>query len=409
MNHTHKKIIWIMLDSVGVGALPDAIQYGDDGANTCRTIARTMPELSLPILNGMGLHHLVPEFAEREKATLQKNCYYAKMAEQSKGKDTITGHWEFAGILTEESFPTFPNGFPETLVKQLEQETGVGFLGNEVASGTEIIARLGAEHMRTGKPILYTSADSVLQIAAHEEIIPVSELYRICEIARERTRTGPYKVGRVIARPFIGKEGAFVRTANRHDYALEIPKNNLLQQLSDANVSVYAVGKIADIYAGTTFYKVEHSSNNTDGMKKTMECYRALCAEQKPGIVYTNLVDFDMQYGHRRDIQGYGNALQLFDAQLARLLDCMDDDTILILTADHGCDPGFFGTDHTREYVPLFLYGDMIRTNICNRVVTYQSFADLGATIAEYFAVPDIGAGTSFAKEVFAEKVFLHI
>lgn len=394
-----------MLDSVGIGALPDAQQYGDFGANTCRTIAQNLPSLSLPILNGMGLSYLVPEFSGREEIQSQQPSYIARMAEQSKGKDTITGHWEFAGVVTGEPFPTFPNGFPKALVQQLEERTGVGFLGNEVASGTEIIARLGAEHMRTGKPILYTSADSVLQIAAHEEIISVETLYHICEIARTITRTGPYKIGRVIARPFIGECGTFVRTANRHDYALEIPKNNLLQSLLDANVAVYAVGKIGDIYAGTTFTKAEHTSSNTDGMQKTIQQYQALCEIQQAGMVYTNLVDFDMKYGHRRDIQGYGNALKEFDTQLYALLQCMDEDTVLIMTADHGCDPGFLGTDHTREYVPLFLYGRTIRANHDKKVHTYQTFADLGATIADYFAVPYNGSGNSFAKDVFSESL----
>lgn len=398
----NKKIVWIMMDSVGIGAMSDAEQYGDAGANTLERIANELPDLQLPILNAMGLHILSPLWKERDQTTLHQPSYCARMAEVSKGKDTITGHWEFVGVLTEEPFPTFPNGFPQELVSQLESAVGVSFIGNEVASGTEIIERLGTEHMHTGKPILYTSADSVLQIAAHEEVISVPELYRICEIARDLTRSGPYKVGRVIARPFIGTAGHFIRTANRHDYALNIPKDNLLQNLIDNEISIYAVGKIKDIYAGTPFSKAESTSGNEDGMKKTEQFYHELCKTDKSGLVYVNLVDFDMKYGHRRDIKGYGAALEQFDAWLKDFLLQIDNDTILILTADHGCDPGYVGTDHTREYVPLFIYGNNVLPNH-NQLTTYPSFADLGATIAAYFHVAYSGEGVSFANAVFVD------
>lgn len=396
-----KKLIWVILDSVGIGALPDAENYGDAGANTLESIAETMPDLQLPVMNAMGLGDLVPQFTNRKKAVLPMVSYRARMAEASKGKDTITGHWEFTGILTEEPFPTFPNGFPSDFVAKLEQAAGVSFLGNEVASGTEIIARLGAEHIRTGKPILYTSADSVLQIAAHEEIISVPELYHICEIARELTRTGPCKVGRVIARPFIGTEGNFTRTANRHDYALNVPKDNLLQNLLNDHVPVYAVGKIRDIYAGTTFTKAEPTKSNDDGMEKTAIFYRELCEQYGYGLVYVNLVDFDMKYGHRRDARGYGEALAQFDHQLQSLIEQIDEETVIILTADHGCDPGFTGTDHTREYVPLLIYGKQVMANQTEPITTYPSFADLGATIADYFGVSYSGEGKTFASNVF--------
>ena len=401
MMQTNKKMIWIMLDSVGIGALPDAKEYGDAGANTLAHIAEALPELNLTTMNGMGLHHLVPAFETREKANLCKPWYWARVAEASKGKDTITGHWEFAGVLTEEPFPTFPNGFPQELITQLEQAAGVSFLGNEVASGTEIIERLGTEHILTGKPILYTSADSVLQIAAHEAVISVEELYRICEVAREVTNSGPYKVGRVIARPFIGTKGNFVRTANRHDYALNIPKNNLLEDLLRQSIPVYAVGKIRDIYAGTAFTKAEAAKSNEDGMTKTIELYQELCQTHGGGLIYTNLVDFDMKYGHRRDAEGYGLALKQFDTWLRELFNMIDDDTVVVLTADHGCDPAFTGTDHTREYVPLFVYGANVLYNRTNSVTTYPSFADLGATIADYFGIAYTGAGNSFAQDVF--------
>ena len=400
----HKKMVWIILDSAGIGALPDAADYGDAGANTLQHIAESVPELQLPVMNAMGLSHLVPQFAARQKAVLDKPVHWARMAEASKGKDTITGHWEFTGILTEEPFPTFPDGFPDELMLQLENATGKSFLGNEVASGTEIIARLGAEHMRTGKPILYTSADSVLQIAAHEDIIPVPELYRICEIARELTRTGPYKVGRVIARPFIGTEGNFTRTANRHDYALNVPEQNLLQDLLNKAIPVFAVGKIRDIYAGTVFTKAEATKSNDDGMAKTLTFYQELCQSYRQGLLYVNLVDFDMKYGHRRDAAGYGVALAEFDTWLRELIEIIDEDTVVVLTADHGCDPAFTGTDHTREYVPLLLYGNAVTANTNDTPVTYPSFADLGATIADYFGVPYTGYGTSFAKTVFADE-----
>ncbi len=401
---TTKKMIWIILDSVGIGALPDANQYGDGGANTLQHIADGMPALQLPMMNAMGLYHLVPAFAQREKAGLDKASYWARMAESSKGKDTITGHWEFSGVITEEPFPTFPNGFPQEFITALEHKTGVSFLGNEVASGTEIIARLGAEHIKTGKPILYTSADSVLQIAAHEEMISVPELYRICEDARALTRTGAYKVGRVIARPFIGTEGNFVRTANRHDYALNISPDNLLQDLLHQQIPIYAVGKIKDIYAGTTFTKAESTQSNEDGMLKTLTYYQELCKTGSMGLVYTNLVDFDMKYGHRRDIQGYGEALQQFDTQLKALAEIIDEDTVIVITADHGCDPGFTGTDHTREYVPLLIYGRKVLSNRTDAITTYSTFADLGATIADYFDVDYSGEGTSFADTVFLKQ-----
>lgn len=401
---TKKKCIWIILDSVGVGALPDAAQYGDAGSNTMERIALANPTLELPHLNAMGLYHLVPTFSTRKKAQLDYPFYWARMAEASKGKDTITGHWEFAGVITEEPFPTFPNGFPDVFVNQLETITGVSFIGNEVASGTEIIGRLGEEHMRTGKPILYTSADSVLQIAAHEDVIPLKELYRICEAARELTRSGPYKVGRVIARPFIGTTDNFTRTANRHDFALDIPKDNLLQQLLDNDIPVYAVGKIRDIYAGTPFTKAETTKSNADGMQKTSLLYQNLCEAHGHGLLYVNLVDFDMKYGHRRDCQGYGSALSEFDIWLKSLIELIDQDTILVLTADHGCDPGYSGTDHTREYVPLFIYGKEIVPNTSEAMITHTSFADLGATIAEYFSIAYHAEGTSFAETVFRKE-----
>lgn len=391
----HKKAILIVMDSAGIGALPDAARYGDAGSNTFQRIADALPQLELPYLNGLGLHKIVPQFAGRQRAEISLPHYTARMAELSKGKDTITGHWELAGIITEEPSPTFPDGFPDELLQQIYDACGVTFLGNEVASGTEIIARLGAEHVRTGKPILYTSADSVLQIAAHEDVVPLDELYHICEVARELTRTGPYKVGRVIARPFIGEEGNYQRTSNRHDYSLMVPDHNLLQDLLKQQYQVMSVGKIQDIFANISFTKAVHTKSNDDGMAQTMAFYQEL----EQGLLFVNLVDFDMKYGHRRDCAGYGTALSAFDAQLGKLLTAMDDDTILILTADHGCDPGYTGTDHTREYVPLLMCGKQIQNG--KDTATYSSFADLAATLADYFSIAYSGAGCSFAEEVF--------
>lgn len=392
---TKRKAVLIVLDSVGIGALPDAGQYGDACANTLGRIADAMPDLELPCLNGMGLGRLVPQFARRDRKDSGLPCYGARMAELSKGKDTITGHWELAGIITSEPSPTFPDGFPAKLLQQIYDACGVTFLGNEVASGTEIIARLGDEHVRTGKPILYTSADSVLQIAAHEAVIPVPELYRICQVARDLTRTGPCKVGRVIARPFVGDSGHYQRTANRHDFSLTVPEHNLLQDLLQQQIPVLAVGKIQDIFAGVPFTQAVHIADNDDGMTQTIRLYQ----QMEQGLLFVNLVDFDMKYGHRRDIAGYGKALAAFDARLAELLPMLDADTILIITADHGCDPGYTGTDHTREYVPLLICGAAIQPG--KPVATYSSFADLAASLADCFNVPYSGAGTSFAEEVF--------
>lgn len=391
-----KKAVIIVLDSAGIGALPDAAQYGDAGCNTLQRIAEAMPYLELPYLNSLGLYRLVPQFASRQKAKLSQPCVAARMAERSKGKDTITGHWELAGIITEEPSPTFPDGFPEELLQQIYDACGIRFIGNEVASGTEIIARLGAEHVWTGKPILYTSADSVLQIAAHEDVIPLDQLYHICEVARELTRSGPYKVGRVIARPFIGTEGNYQRTPNRRDFALKPPRENLLQDLLQQQYPVMAVGKIQDIFSNVAFTKAVHTKSNGDGMMQTMAMYQTL----ERGLLFVNLVDFDMKYGHRRDCAGYGQALAEFDQQLGALLQRLDDQTLLIITADHGCDPGFAGTDHTREYVPLLLCGSQLKS--VEHTATYPSFADLAATLADYFAIHYTGEGSSFAEEVLA-------
>ena len=393
-----RKVILIVLDSAGCGNAPDAADYGDAGSNTYGRIAKAMPELELANLNALGLGRLVPEFAARKKNRVDRPVFAAKLQEASRGKDTITGHWELGGVLTEEPFPTFPDGFPEELLDAVYEKTGCRFLGNEVASGTEIIQRLGDRHLETKQPILYTSADSVIQIAAHEDLYPVEELYRICEAARELTRTGPYKVGRVIARPFIGTSGNYTRTANRHDYALPTPKPNLLDDVLKSGQAVLGVGKIMDIFAGTAFTRAEHTKSNAHGMQMTLDYYQ----DMENGLLFTNLVDFDMKYGHRRDITGYGTALKEFDDFLDTLLSVLDDDTVLAVTADHGCDPGYAGTDHTREQVPILLYGAQVKDNTNEtEVPVYPTFSDLAATVAEYLEVPYHGHGTSFYKEAF--------
>lgn len=386
-----RRVIMIVMDSAGIGALPDAKEYGDVGANTLGHIAENI-ELKLPNLTKLGLGNIAPLRGVGPVANA--TGAYGKMAEASAGKDTTTGHWEIAGIVLDKPFPTYPKGFPAEVITAFEKIIGRQTLGNTVASGTAIIEELGEAHMQTGKPIVYTSADSVFQIAAHEEIIPLDQLYNMCQQARELLQ-GEHGVGRVIARPFIGQPGAFRRTPNRHDYSLLPPKENLLTVLSDNQVPVYAVGKIFDIYAGQGITDHVPIKSNLEGMERTVEYLRGK-ADQ--GLIFTNLVDFDMVYGHRRNVQGYAQALEEFDAQLGELLGELKADDVLVITADHGCDPSYIGTDHTREYVPIIVVGEQIEPNA--NVGTRQSFADLGATIAEAFG-QKLPKGTSFWQDIF--------
>jgi len=385
-----ERFIIIVLDSVGIGALPDAGKYGDEGSNTLANLARAVGGLKLPNLERLGLGNIaeipgVPP-AARPAAS------YGKMAEQSPGKDTTTGHWEIAGLLLEKPFPVYPNGFPPELIEFFEEQTGRRVLGNKAASGTEIIAELGAEHMRTGFPIVYTSADSVFQIAAHEEIIPVEELYRICRIAR-RLLTGEHAVARVIARPFIGRPGAFVRTPRRHDFSLPPTGPTILDVLRENGFAVLAVGKIEDIFAGRGITKALPAANNMEGMDKTLECIK----ENGRGLIFANLVEFDMVYGHRNNAAGYAEALAAFDRRLPEIIAALHPGDVLIITADHGCDPTTASTDHSREYVPLLVYGENVRPGV--DLGTRQTFADVAATIAEVFHLP-APAGTSLAGEI---------
>jgi phosphopentomutase len=382
-----RRAILIVLDSVGIGAAIDACLYGDEGCNTFKHTACAVGGLNLPNMQALGLGNL--EELEGVPANVSPCGNYGKMTEQSKGKDTTTGHWEMMGIILNKPFPTFPHGFPGELIQELENRIGRKTIGNTVASGTEIIAQLGQEHVATGYPIVYTSADSVLQIAAHEEVIPLEELYHICRVARE-LMTGDYGVGRVIARPFIGKDGKFVRTPHRHDLSLE-PDPNILDSIVAANLQVIGVGKIKDIFGGRGITETHPTENNHDGMQKI----KGILQNEFKGLLFVNLVDFDQQYGHRNDAEGYAQALEDFDKWLPELVRAMQTEDILFISADHGCDPTTEGTDHTREQVPLLVYGRQIKSGV--DLGTRTSFADLGQTIAEYLGVKtEITAGHSF-------------
>ena len=381
------RVILIVLDSVGIGELPDAPQYGDAGSHTLANIARRRGGLHIPHLQAMGLGNIAPLAGVAPAVRPSGN--FGKMAERSPGKDTTTGHWEMAGVILERAFPTFPHGFPAEFIERFEQAIGRGTLANEVASGTEIIQRLGEEHVRTGRPIVYTSADSVLQVAAHEEVIPLPELMRICRTAREML-TGDLQVGRVIARPFLGTAGNFYRTPNRHDLAVLPPAPTMLDRIRAAGLPVRAVGKIRDIYAGQGVSEFVLTKNNTDGVDKTLNYMR----ESQEGLIMTNLVDFDMLYGHRNDVDGYARALEEFDARLPEIFAALGAEDILIITADHGCDPTTPSTDHSREYVPILVQGAGLRQGVDLGI--RPAFADLGATVVDYLGAEALRHGESF-------------
>lgn len=387
-----ERVILIVIDSVGVGAMPDAAEWGDAGANTVGNIARRRGGLALPNLGRLGLGNLT-EIVGTPPVD-QPAGAYGRMALASHGKDTMTGHWEMVGIKPSAPFRTYPNGFPQELIEEFCRRAGLeGVLGNVVASGTEIIKELGEEHIRTGRPIVYTSADSVFQVAAHEEHFGLERLYEICEVAREMLRP-PHRVGRVIARPFVGESAeTFRRTSNRHDYALEPPRM-LLDEIRDAGKSVLAVGKIHDIFSGHGITWSEHTKDNADGLRVLHEAMD----RQEPGLIFANLVDFDMLYGHRRNVEGYAQALVEFDAALPGLMAKLGPGDVLVVTADHGNDPTHTGTDHTREYVPVLLCGKPVRAGA--DVGTRATLADLGATVADLLGVPYAGWGTSFAPAI---------
>ncbi|WP_243290137.1 phosphopentomutase [Bacillus sp. FJAT-47783] len=385
---TYNRVFLIVLDSVGIGEAPDAEKFNDKGADTLGHIAEAMNGLNMPNMSKLGLSNI----REIKGIPVQKTplAYYTKMQEASNGKDTMTGHWEIMGLHIEKPFRVFPDGFPKALIDELEAKTGRKVIGNKPASGTAILDELGKEHMDTGALIVYTSADSVLQIAAHEEIVPLDELYNICKIARELTLDEKYMVGRVIARPFIGEPGHFTRTPNRHDYALKPFERTVMNELKDANFDVIALGKISDIYDGEGITEAIRTSSNNDGMDK----FISTLDKNFTGLAFLNLVDFDAKFGHRRDPIGYGKALEEFDARLPEVFEKLRDDDLFIITADHGNDPVHHGTDHTREYVPLLVYNKKMQEG--KELPIRKTFADIGATVADNFNVTMPKHGASF-------------
>ncbi len=384
-----KRAVIIVMDSAGIGELPDAAKYGDVGSNTIGNIAAQMEGFQLPNLEKMGLGNI----AAIKGVAAQQNpiACYGKMGEKSPGKDTTTGHWEMAGLILDKAFPTYPDGFPEEVIEAFERAVGRKTLGNVVASGTEIIDRLGEEHMKTGYPIVYTSADSVFQIAAHESIIPIDELYVMCQKARDLL-TGEHAVGRVIARPFEGEAGSFKRTSNRKDFSLDPNGKTVLDFAVEKGLRVKAVGKIEDIFSKKGITDAVHTKNNMEGVDRTLEYMK----EDFGGIVFTNLVDFDMVYGHRNNVEGYGKALMDFDARIPEILKEMKEEDLLVITADHGCDPTTPSTDHSREYVPILVYGKKLRQGV--NLGVRSTFADLASTIADYLGLDATLKGESFLK-----------
>lgn len=387
-----KRIHLVVMDSVGIGEAPDAAEYDDFDVDTFGHIAQQCGGLTMPNMGKLGVSNI--RQIQGIEVAQHPLGYYTKMQELSNGKDTMAGHWELMGLYTEKAFRVFPQGFPTELIQSIEDKTGRKVIANRPASGTEIMKELGEEQMKTGALIVYTSADSVLQIAAHEEIIPLTELYEICEFCRNITREEPYKLGRIIARPFVGTPGNFTRTANRRDYALKPFGPTVMNALQDAHYDVIALGKISDIYAGEGVTKAIHTISNMDGMDKLI----ALLDEKFMGISFLNLVDFDALFGHRRDPKGYGQALEEYDARLPEVFGKMTQDDLLIITADHGNDPTYRGTDHTREYVPLLVYSP--RFSEGHQLPLRTTFADVGATIAENFQVKMPKYGTSFLQEL---------
>ena len=383
-----KRVFIVVLDSVGIGEMPDAAEYGDEGSNTIRAVSKSR-FFKTPDLARLGFFNIDGvDCCPKEPSPLGA---FARMTEASKGKDTTAGHWEIAGIRSDTKMPTFPNGFPKEVIDEFERRTGRKVLCNKPYSGTEVIKEYGQEHIKTGALIVYTSADSVFQIAAHEKVVPLEELYKCCREAREML-TGKYGVGRVIARPFVGEYPNFTRTANRHDFSLMPPKTTMLDQLSAAGKDVVAVGKINDIFAGKGITKAIHTSGNAEGIKETIK----LTSEKFEGLCFVNLVDFDMLYGHRNDVDGYAKALTEFDENLPKIEAGLGDEDILMITADHGCDPSTPSTDHSREYTPLVMYGKPVPAGL--NLGTRPTFSDIGATVLAYFGIKPEIYGTPLIK-----------
>ncbi|MCX7843199.1 MAG: phosphopentomutase [Clostridia bacterium] len=391
-----KRAIIIVLDSVGMGELPDAGKYGDEGSNTLGNIAKEVKNLRLPNMEMLGLGN-IDNISGFDPSALPQGCF-GRMAEMSAGKDTTTGHWEIAGIILDRPFPVYPNGFPKDVIESFEKAIGTKTIGNYPASGTEIIKQLGDQHVRTGYPIVYTSADSVFQIAAHEEVIPIDKLYEMCETAR-KLLSGEHAVGRVIARPFAGSSGNYNRTDRRHDFSLDPTGITILDLAVKKGLKVKAVGKIVDIFNNRGITEHIHTHSNMDGVDRTLEYIK----ERFEGILFTNLVDFDMIYGHRNNVKGYADSLMEFDSRLPEIIERLQEEDILIITADHGCDPTTESTDHSREYVPLLVYGKGLKKGV--NLGTRKTFADIAATVAQYLGTEELANGTSFLKEVCHENV----
>lgn len=387
-----KRVFLLVLDSLGIGYMPDAKEYGDEGSNTLRSITKS-EKYNTPNLEKLGLFNI--EGVDYKQSQLSPAGSFARMAEMSKGKDTTIGHWEICGAISEKPLPTYKDGFPEEIINQFSYLTGREVLCNKPYSGTQVILDYGREHEETGALIVYTSGDSVFQIAAHEEIVPLEELYKCCQIARN-IMTGENEVGRIIARPFIGKYPYYQRTSNRRDYSI-LPPRTILDDISKTGLNVTGIGKISDIFCGQGIVKKIKTTSNIDGMEKTIEEAKT----DFEGLVFVNLVDFDMLYGHRNNINGYANAMTVFDKQLGDFMNYLKKDDIVIITADHGCDPATVSTEHSREYVPMIIFGDNVKEGI--DLKTRSSFADIGATIVEYLGVISNTSGVSFLSEVIKD------
>ncbi|CEN83853.1 phosphopentomutase [Paraclostridium sordellii] len=385
------RVIWMVIDSVGIGALPDSEKFGDVNVNTLGNIVKAYKDIQLPNMIKLGLSNI--DGIDSLDSIDNPIGSFGRASEVSKGKDTTTGHWEMTGVLVETPFKTYENGFPKEIIDEFERKTNRKVIGNKPASGTAILDELGEQQMKTGEVIVYTSADSVFQIAAHEEIIPLEELYKMCEIARE-IMMGENAVARIIARPFVGKPGAFERTSNRRDYSLSPFEDTVLDTIKKSNLDVIGVGKIEDIFNKQGITEAIHTKDNMDGVDQTINYMK----KENKGLIFTNLVDFDSKYGHRRDVEGYKKALEEFDARIPEIIDNMKDDDILIINADHGNDPTYKGTDHTREYIPVLVYGKNINKGY--NLGTRKSFADIGATVADILNVELPKHGESFKSEI---------
>ncbi|MDM8128322.1 phosphopentomutase [Paraclostridium benzoelyticum] len=385
------RVIWMIIDSVGIGALPDSEKFGDVNVNTLGNIVKNYKDIKLPNMLKLGLGNI--DGIDSLEGVESPIGVFGRASEVSKGKDTTTGHWEMTGVLVETPFRTYENGFPKEIIDEFERKTNRKVIGNKPASGTAILDELGEQQMKTGEVIVYTSADSVFQIAAHEEIIPLDELYKMCEIARE-IMMGDNAVARIIARPFVGQPGAFERTSNRRDYSLSPFEDTVLDNIKNSNLDVIGVGKIEDIFNKQGITEAIHTKDNMDGVDQTINYMK----KENNGLIFTNLVDFDSKYGHRRDVKGYKEALEEFDARIPEILENMKDDDILIINSDHGNDPTYKGTDHTREYIPMLIYGKNVKDGL--NLGTRSSFADIGATVADILNVKMPKHGNSFKNDI---------